>query len=166
MAAEAHFATVNPAQLAALAPGLAPLRALDAPVGLSATAMLDADLVPAEVRLEARLGAGRLLIGEGSLPVESALLHAEGSAAGGTLHIDRLEVAPAPGGPRTVLHGEVTAHRAAGRIEADISGGLDQVDFADLPAIWPVGLGGPGLRPWIIENITAGVARNGTFRST
>jgi hypothetical protein len=52
---------------------------------------------------------------------------------------------------------------AHGRLDATITGRLDQVAFADLAALWPVGVGGPGTRPWVTDNITGGVARNGSF---
>ena len=77
-------------------------------------------------------------------------------------HCSHLTVAPRPDGPRTVIRAHADMVRggggaisAAGRLD------LDQVAFADLPALWPEGVGGNGARPWIIENITGGIARNG-----
>ena len=43
---------------------------------------------------------------------------------------------------------------------AALTVGLDQVDFADLHRFWPEGVG-DGARQWLLENITAGTARNG-----
>jgi hypothetical protein len=160
-AVEAHLTPVTPARLAVLAPGLAALRVLDAPVTLSATANVGADLVPAQMKLAARVGAGRLLLGAGSVPVMGGLAEVEGSLTAAVLTVQRLEVAPRPDGPRSVLRGSVRASHADGRLDATITGDLDQVAFADLPALWPAGLGDSGLRPWITENITDGRARNG-----
>ena len=75
---QAQLAPVTPARLAALAPGLAALRMLDAPLALSASATVGPDLVPAQVRVQARLGAGRLLLGPGSMPLIGAQAEAEG----------------------------------------------------------------------------------------
>jgi len=160
-ALQAQLTPITPARLAVLAPGLAALRILDAPVALSATATVGADLIPAQMKLEARVGPGRLLLGTGSVPLVGALAEVEGSLTAAVLTVQRLELAPRPDGPRTVLRGSVRAARADGRLEATITGDLDQVAFADLPALWPTGLGDSGLRPWITENITDGIARNG-----
>ncbi len=157
----AHLTPVTPARLAALAPGLAALRVLDAPVTLSATATMGADLVPARMKLQAQVGAGRMLLGTGSVPLVGAQAEAEGSLDAAVLTVQRLEVAPRPDGPRTAFSGSVRAARADGRVDATITAELDQIAFADLPALWPTGLGDSGLRPWITENITAGLARNG-----
>ena len=43
---------------------------------------------------------------------------------------------------------------------AALTVGLDQVDFSDLHRFWPEGVGGDA-REWLLENITAGTARNG-----
>ncbi len=162
-AVEARMSPVSPARLAALAPGLAVLRAVQAPLALSATATVGADINPRQVKLQARLGAGRLLVGKGSMPLVSALVEVEGTPAAAMLWVRQLELAPRPDGPRTVLRGSIKATRADGRLDATIAGTLDQAAFADLAELWPVGVGGPGTRPWIIENMTSGVARNGHF---
>ena len=158
---QAHLAPVNPARLAALAPALAPLRMLDAPLALSANATVGANLSPAQVKVQARIGAGRLLLGQGSTPLIGALAEAEGSLSSLVLRVQRLEVAPRPGGPRTVLRGSMLASRAGGRLNAGITVELDQVAFADLPDLWPAGVGGRGTGPWITENITSGTASKG-----
>ncbi len=162
-AVQAHLAPVVPARLAALAPGLAALQALDAPVAISGTATVGADLLPTQVKLQARVGAGHLLIAAGSVPLIGALADAEGSLSAAVLRVQRVELVPRLDHPRTVLRGKLVATRQHGRLDAMISGELDQVDFADLAALWPAGVGGPGTRPWITENVTAGFARNGRF---
>jgi len=44
----------------------------------------------------------------------------------------------------------------AGQVALD----LDRLEFDDLSALWPVGLG-RGVRNWVLENVTAGVAHDG-----
>ncbi len=160
---QAHLTPIVPARLAGLAPGLAALQALDAPVAVSATATVGADLVPAQVKVQVRVGAGYLRIAAGSVPLIGALAEAEGSLTAAELRIQRVELVPQPDHARTVLRGKVVATRTGGRLNASISGELDRVDFADLAALWPAGVGGPGTRPWITENITEGLAHDGRF---
>ena len=152
---------LNPASLAPIAPALAPLAAVDAPVRLSGAADLDTGFAPAALRAEARVGAGRVLVGHGSIPVVSALLQADGTPQRFNLHLARLEVAPRGSGPFTVVEGSAAIERNADAVQATIDVGLDHVAFADLPALWPEGVGGPGSRRWVTENITDGVASNG-----
>jgi hypothetical protein len=161
MQVQVRFSPVTPSRLAALAPGLAPLAALDAPVTLSGSADFGADLSPARFSVKAGIGAGRLYAGVGSTPLIDAAVEAEGTPSQVQITLQRLTLAPRPDGPRTVFRGTADARRNAGGAQATITAQLDQVAFADLPALWPAGVGGPGTRPWIAENITAGLARNG-----
>ena len=162
--AELHLTPLVPARLAALAPVLAPLKAVDAPVALTATAAFGSGLLPETVTLQARVGGGRLYIGDGSMPLVGAQLGLHASLAGLTLDVQRLETEPRPGGPRTVLRGNLQATRSDAGVAGTITGQFDQVAFADLAELWPEGVGGPGTRPWITENITSGLARNAHFQ--
>ena len=155
---------LTPAAIAAAAPALAPLAAVDAPVRLSGRADLDPAFTLAGLRIEARAGRGRLLVGRGSLPVANALVHASGTPERFNLEFARLELAPRESGPFTVIHGTASVRRDASAIQATVDLALDQVAFADLPALWPEGLGGPGSRRWVTENIPSGVARNGRLQ--
>lgn len=162
---QAHLTPIVPARLAGLAPGLAALQAIDAPLAVSASAVVGADLVPMKIKVQVRVGAGHLRLGEGSMPLIGALAEAEGSLAGGVLRVQRVELVPRLDHARTVLRGTVAATRTGGRFNATVTGELDRVDFADLAALWPAGVGGPGTRPWITENITEGVAHDGRFEA-
>jgi hypothetical protein len=152
---------LNPAALAPIAPALASLAAADAPVRLSGAADLDPGFALAALRVEARVGAGRFLVGQGSTPVVSALIQAEGIPQRFNLKLARLEVAPRKSGPYTVIQGTAAVERGAATVRAMLDLALDQVAFADLPALWPQGVGGPGSRGWVTTNITDGVASNG-----
>jgi len=156
-----QLTALSPASLAGLAPRLAPLAALDAEVTLAGTADLGADLGLTHLLLHASVGAGRVLLGTGHVPVLGAELEAQGTPRSFDLRLLRIEVAPRQAGPGTVLHGSAAVQRDAGVIHAAIGLDLDQVAFADLPALWPEGVGGPGARSWITANITDGIARDG-----
>ncbi|CAH2599641.1 conserved protein of unknown function [Rhodovastum atsumiense] len=161
-----QLSPVNPARLAKLAPALAPLAALDATVTLGGTAELSDDFAPQRFSLRTRIGAGRIFLGEGSAPLLGATAEFDGTPSQAELRLTRLELAPRPEGPRSVIQASAALRRAHGRLSADITVALDQVAFADLPALWPAGVGGPGTRPWITRNITAGSARNARIALT
>jgi hypothetical protein len=155
-----EMADVVPAALAGAARLLAPLAAVDARMAVTASAEFGRGLDEPVFEVQARLGPGALRAFGGTIPLRSATLTASGTAAQPRLQLDRLEVG-APGAPATVLQGSASARRAGGRMALTISLALDQVSFADLPSLWPADLGRSGLRPWMTENITTGIARNG-----
>jgi hypothetical protein len=156
-----------PAELAAAVPGLKPLAALDAGLSLTLQGDIDTGLRTPRIRLNAELGPGIVHLGHGVLPLRAAKLQAEGSLAEFDLRILALDVAPpatpgsspgpeGSGGPTTHITGWLHGRRADGRIDAALSLALDVVDFSNLAALWPVGLGGPGTRPWLTANIPSG----------
>ena len=150
----------NPARLASLAPAFAPLAALDAAVTLVGHADLGPNLLPTRAAVTIEAGAGTAHIAQGTSPLLGATLALDGTMDRLEATLRRLELAPRPDGPKTLVHGHLLGTRRAGHLVADITLDLDQVAFADLAALWPVGVGGRGLRPWITENITDGVGRN------
>jgi hypothetical protein len=159
----ASLTPIVPAALARLAPTFAPLAALEAPVTLSGRAALGPDLDLTHFSVGAEIGAGPVYFGRGSAPVLAASVQAEGSLNEVDVQLRRIETAPRPDGPRTVIQGRVQATRDAGHVKAAVTVDVDRVAFADLPALWPEGLGGPGTRPWITKNITAGIVQNAHF---
>jgi hypothetical protein len=153
-----QLTALSPAFLAGVAPRLA---ALDAPVTLSGAADLGADLGVSNLLLHASVGAGRILLGTGNVALLGAELEAQGTLQAFDLRLLRVAVAPRASGPPTVLHGTAAVRRDGGVIDAAFNLDLDQVAFADLPALWPEGAGRAGARAWITANVTDGVARNG-----
>jgi len=158
----AWLTPVTPAALARAAPGLAPLAALDALVAVQAELALDAALVPQQVRLTAQVGAGAVRVGANSVPLTGALLVASGSADRFAVQTLKVSVLGHEGGTPSTVQATGTVHRAAGRIEAAVTLDFDQLALADLPVLWPPITPG-GARPWLVENITGGVARNAHF---
>ena len=151
---------ITPAALARAAPGLAALAAVDAPVELEATADLDADMALLGAALTARLGEGELRIGQGVLPIRGGEATLHGSPDDVTIDAIRLTAQGHAGGSLTNVLVTGTFRRQAGHMVAGAVIGLDQLDFADLPRLWPDGVA-VNPRRWILENVTAGVARNG-----
>ena len=152
--------TVVPSRLASLAPALAPLSAIEAPVGLSGTVTLAPDLALRGATLAATLGSGALHLGTGVMPVQDAAITAEAGPDGLRLTLTGLHLRARPDSELTTVAAHVDARIDQGQIAASAVVDLDQAAFADLPILWPAGIGGPGTRPWVIQNLTQGHVRN------
>ncbi len=161
LVAAINIAPVVPARYAAISARLAPLAAVELPLTLSGTVTLDAHFAPRAGTLIADIGAGTAHIGEGTMPVLGAHVVADATPTSLNLRIDPLRLAARPDADPTSITTAVTATRAQGKITARIVVDLDHADFVDLPVLWPAGVGGPGTRPWVTRNITAGRASNG-----
>lgn len=166
---EAQLAPLQAAAVAQSNPALAPLGALDAALQAEASLDLSPSLRPRAAELHASTGAGTLSLADATVTFERLALDATGTWSGASWRPDRLAVQraqvvlPAPGGgsPTTLaLTGEVA--RQAGKVEARADLNLDHAAFADLPALWPAAWGG-NVRPWLVENVTGGIARDGVF---
>jgi hypothetical protein len=154
---EASLSDLDPARLAAEIPALDALAAVDLPVGLKGRLVLDRDLVMISADGEARLGAGRVLLGRGALPVARGAIEASATPRAVTLHRLAADIA-VPGGKVSHLNGTGRVRRETDGVSAHLALDLDRVAFADLPDLWPDGVGGKGTKAWITENITAGTA--------
>lgn len=152
---------LHPAALSALAPALAPLAALDAPARVDAAIRLGFDGVVRMAGATLAAGAGALDLGDGRR-VPLAGLDAAAEWRPDEVRLTRAALRLAgPGTPALTAQGMAT--RAEGRWRAEASLGLDALPLADLARWWPEGLGS-GERDWILENVTAGVARNGSWQ--
>ncbi|MBU8538641.1 DUF3971 domain-containing protein [Falsiroseomonas tokyonensis] len=152
---------LRPMLLAAAAPGLAPLSRLDATARIEARARFDASGTFHGMQAELSTGAGALDLGEGRR-IAMARLDLALEAAPGRLAVPRaglLLAGPAP--PTVTLSAE--ARRGEGGWRGDATLGLDAVPVADLGRHWPEGLA-PHVRSWIVQNLTAGTARDGQWR--
>ncbi len=159
---QADLTPISPARLAGAAADLAPLATLDAPVTLSGRASLNAtlELVAAEAAIA--IGPGTVHAGTGTAPVLGADLRLAVTPGKAELQVVRLDTAPMPDGARTRFVGQaIGTSSASGGYAITASLDVDRIDFADLPALWPEGTGGPGTRPWMTENITEGLLANG-----
>src|SRR6185312_4853258 len=155
----ARLSPIIPAALAGQSPHLSALVALNAPVASEATLVLGPDLGVRQLHATLRADPGTLKIGAGNTSLLDATMEVSGTPDAVVLDSGRLSVRARAGGPVVTVTGKGTLRRDAGRFDAALSLGLDQADFADLPALWPEGLS-DGARRWIIDNVTTGVARN------
>ena len=109
--------------------------------------------------------AGTLRIGTGSVPIVGASLVASGTPDAIRVELAQLHLRAHDGEAMSTLTANGTAQRdtaqpVAGRIDARAVARCRPVTFADLPVFWPAGLA-KDVRAWILQNITAGVARDG-----
>lgn len=167
-----HIAvSLTPVSLSALAAALPAVTLpvqVDAALQLSAVATLSPGLQPRGLTLHAAAGGGQARTPEAALAFESLALDAaaEWDTAAWDLPdrmaLSRLQVVVASpaGGWDTTLGATGQAVRRADRLRAELALTVDHLAFADLPKLWPAAWGGHA-RPWIVQNITAGTARDG-----
>lgn len=147
------------------------------PSGLlrEARARLELRVSPAldEIALRsARLGltAAQAMFGLGDSHVAAETVELAASYAPDEIRLERLALrlpgADASGGPAAAaptVTAEGEAQRRDGLWRIGARARLDAVSAQDLPAYWPIGIGG-GARDWITRNVTAGRIRNGQWR--
>jgi hypothetical protein len=161
--ARMHIAPFRPAAMVK-SDHLAFLRAIDAPVTLTATAALDRNWYPAHIQASVHLGPGQLRLGTGAAPLIGGSADLSGSLE--TVTISRLHLdlkRAADGATETAdLQGSVT--HASDRLTASVAVTAGHIDAADLSTLWPPGVGG-GARPWVVQHVFGGIA-NGTATFT
>ncbi len=145
--------------------GIPSLETFDAPVSVEGSVEFSRTLAFRTGTLKLNAGAGVLHLGDGTVAIRSA-----SATLAGTQDEFRIDdgglVLPGIGGrPDTALSLAGTVQRGAMRMTATLRVGLDQVSLADLPRLWPPGVGGGG-RSWITENMTDGIAHDGHLTVT
>jgi hypothetical protein len=147
---------------AALAPAVPFLAGVNVPVSGSAAMTLDATFKPRHMRAEAEFGEGKLDVGTGSFPLLHGSAALSGSPTEVTIRKAHFELARgADGNPEAVDLGGDIRH-VSDRLVANLTARIDRVDVADLPRLWPSGLG-DGARSWVIPHVTAGLATHGAI---
>jgi hypothetical protein len=146
---------------ASLAPHAPVLGMLDAPLRLDLSARLGADGVLRQAAATLTAGPGALDLGAGRrVKMAGAEAAAEWRPEGFRVTRAALRL-DGPGTPMLTATGAAT--RAEGKWRAEAAVALDALPIAELSRWWPEGIG-DGARAWILENLTAGVARNGHWR--
>ncbi len=156
----AQLTPVSPAALATQIPRLAGIAAFNAPVGAGAALRLGPDFGLKHLQVTLSANPGTLRIDGGNVPMLGATLALSGTPADVTIDSARIQLRVRNGGPVSTLTAGGTLHRKNQHFDASLSLSIDQLDFADLPALWPKDVG-DGARTWITENIPAGKARQG-----
>ena len=108
-----------------------------------------------------RVGQGQINVAQGSVPLRSGAIALSGTPDEITITRGRFDVAHLPEGDPEIVDIGGTLMHEADRLSASLTIGLEQIDIADLPRLWPPGIGGDARR-WVTENVTAGRATHGT----
>jgi len=156
----ARLDPVSPTALATQIPKLAGIAAFNAPVGVEAALQLGPEFGLTRLHVTLSANPGTVRIDGRNLPMLGAALTLSGTPADVTVDSARIALRVRNGGPITTLTAGGTVHRADNHFDASLSLGVDKVDFADLPTLWPKDVG-DGARVWITQNITAGTASQG-----
>lgn len=151
---------IVPASVAQVMHLTGPLAGIQAPISGEADLLLDDTMRPRSAHVALQAGIGIIDIVDGVLPINQALVAADITPTQVALRTIRLELPASPGNPASVIRGTGTVTRTPDRYTATLGLTLNQVAFADLPHLWPLGVG-HGARAWVTENITAGIARDG-----
>ena len=159
----ARLAPVSPAALATQIPKLAGIAAFDAPVGVETALHLGPEFELRRLHVTLSANPGTVRINGGNVPMLGATLTLSGTPTDVTIDSARIALRVRNGGPTTTLTAGGTVHRADNHFDASLSLGLDNVDFADLPMLWPTDVGN-GARVWVTQNITGGAATQGRIQ--
>jgi hypothetical protein len=138
-----RLTSFRPAAIADLPSSLVFLTDLDVPVSITAAVELDGGFKPGQLRVAVHLGEGRVRIGRGILPLRNGVIAVTGTTDDIVIEQCRLDLSHhSEGAPEIVdITGRIS--RASNRLTASLSVGLGRIDLADLPRLWPVGVG-PG----------------------
>ncbi len=153
------------------ATGLSARGAMEAPVQASATMLLSPTLRPVSATLHAEAGAGLARVAGAEIGFDALALDADAAwdqpvwdrPAKVAVRGAKVVLRPPGAGRPTILLASGQAEARRNGIVATVQASLDQLAFADLGSLWPARLGGH-VRPWLVDNITAGTARDGTIR--
>ncbi|HQT79714.1 MAG TPA: AsmA-like C-terminal region-containing protein [Rhodopila sp.] len=133
---------------------------IDVPVSLNASLTVDRAFQIRSANALLELGSGHVRIAQGSLPVRHGTIELSGTADTIDITHAAIDVAPTPVDPPAMLRITGTVQRKAKRLTASTAIGLDNVNLAELPLLWPAGVGG-GARPWVMEHVLSGTATHG-----
>lgn len=158
-----------PTELAAILAGVPHLAGTAGQLGLRASIKLTPGLTPSAASVQATMGPGRLVLY--GVPVPFRALDIDGTSAWtaddwrpvrAELRRMTVTVAAASGATTTAV---LTAQAGRQGEQVDVQGTLqqDHTALADLSQFWPAAWGGHA-RPWIVENIVGGTARDGRAR--
>ena len=164
--AEATSTPVSPADVARAVPRLAALAAFDAPLSLHAIGDFGPALQTLNASLHAEAGAGTVLLPAKGPPSPAHFaamsLDAQGTPTDINLQALHIVLASPSGNPPSNLVIGGTAKIVAGQVRAQTTLDVDHAALADLGGLWPERVGG-GSRPWLVQNLTNGIAHDGHF---
>jgi hypothetical protein len=155
------LASLRPAGIGAFSPDLAFMAGVDVPLSLTATIGLDAHFQPSRIQADLQVGQGQIHVGPGTFPVRKGNVRLSATLSELTIAQGQFDVAPTPEANPELIEIAGSVRHRADRVSATLNLGVSQINIADLPRLWPIGVGG-GARPWVVEHVTGGTATHGT----
>jgi hypothetical protein len=152
---------VRPAGVDALPPALAVLSCLDVPISFKGTVAFDAGFTLRHMQLAARAGTGQVLTSQGAIPLRGGLIDLSGTAELVSINKFHLDLSQLTDPLRQTADLSGTIALVSDRLTASLTVGLEQIDIASLPRLWPVGVGS-GARSWVTEHVTGGLVTRAT----
>jgi AsmA-like protein/uncharacterized protein DUF3971 len=151
----------RPAGVGRLPQALAFLSSADIPVSLDATVMIDGGFQARQFQATARLGEGQVKLGQGSIPVRQGFIALSGTLDKISISNGHLDFAQAAAGAAETADFSGSIIHVSDRITASLTVGIEQIDIADLPNLWPAAFAGSA-RSWVTEHVTAGMMNRGS----
>jgi hypothetical protein len=166
--AQLSLPALRPAALAAALPALQPLALLDTQAALQASLSLDESGRPVGGEARLTLGAGRARLDGQDLAFGGAELRLHGTPEAVVLDNAVLRLAPlsVEAGrqpPPVITLGGRATRQADGGWAGGVDVALDRLWLGDTAAYWPPAVA-HNVRQWLVENVTAGTARDGKWR--
>ncbi len=152
--------SLRPAGINAFPSALAFMMAVDVPVSLVATVRLDPGFRLQHIQAELGFGQGSIRAAQGTVPIRSGDIAVSGTLDKIDIARAHIDLAHSPEGSAELIDITGIITHEADRLSASITVGLGQIELADLPRLWPAGVGA-GARSWIVEHITAGTVKRG-----
>ena len=152
---ELRLTALRPGGVGTLPADLGFMAGIDVPVSLSATLGFDPDFRPHQFSADLQIGQGQIKVAQGTVPLRNGRIALSGTPTEISITRGHFDVAHAPAAePELVDVTGILSHQAD-RLSASLTIELSAIDIADLPLLWPQGVGG-GARPWVTEHVTAG----------
>jgi AsmA-like protein/uncharacterized protein DUF3971 len=134
--------------------------AVTAPISLTGTVDFDRGFAIRQGNATIRFGAGVIPAGKGEFPLQDGIVELSGTPDSLTIQKAHFNVArQTQDAPETLDIGGTVSH-TADRLVVSATVAVDQIDIADLPRLWPVGVANAA-RSWVVQNVTAGLVRHG-----
>jgi hypothetical protein len=136
----------RPAALTMLPPDLAFLADFDLPVSVTATVAFNPSLQLGKLRAELRLGQGQVRIGRGTISLASGTIGLSGTPDAVVISQGHVNLSGQSASVAQTVSFSGTVTRITDRLLASLTVGVEHIDVASIPGLWPVGVGDEALR--------------------
>jgi Protein of unknown function/AsmA-like C-terminal region len=141
---------------------LPPALAATVPVSFDGSVAFDRSFGVRQGRVTIRCGEGIVPVGRGQFPLRSGIVELSGTPDALIIEQARFNVSRSAEDPPATLDIGGTVTHTADRVTAVLTVAIDQIDIADLPRLWPVGVSSAA-RSWVVQNVTGGTVRHGSI---